>query len=142
MAITRAAEDLLASAGRSLDEARTAQTPGDRYIASHLAALRAAAAVVAVRRSTVGRSPRGSRLRSVWVLLSEVAVELTEWAEFFAASAEKRAAIEAGLPSVSAREADDLMRDAGIFVDRVAGLLDLHQHLRQLRLPGSLLQVG
>jgi hypothetical protein len=51
------------------------------------------------------------------VLLTDVAPELTEWAGFFAAGAAKRAAAEAGLEgSVTAREADDLLRDTEIFL--------------------------
>jgi hypothetical protein len=43
--------------------------------------------------------------------------ELAEWAAFFAAGAGKRAAAEAGLPrAVTAREADDLLRDAETFL--------------------------
>ena len=42
---------------------------------------------------------------------------LTEWAAYFAAGAGKRAAAEAGLPrAASAREADDLLRDAETFL--------------------------
>jgi hypothetical protein len=42
---------------------------------------------------------------------------LSEWAAFFAASAAKRAAAEAGLPrAVSSREADELLRDAETFL--------------------------
>jgi hypothetical protein len=42
---------------------------------------------------------------------------LAEWAAFFAAGAGKRAAAEAGLPrAVTAREADDLLRDAETFL--------------------------
>jgi hypothetical protein len=51
------------------------------------------------------------------VLLTQVAPELAEWAAFFAAGATKRAAAEAGLDrSVSAREADDLLRDSETFL--------------------------
>jgi hypothetical protein len=58
-------------------------------------------------------------------LLSAVAPELAEWSEFFAASASKRAAAEAGIPrAVTAREADDLVRTAGEFVELVASALD------------------
>jgi len=50
---------------------------------------------------------------------------LGEWAGFFAAGAGKRAAAEAGiLGSVSAREADDLIREVATFcrlVERVTG---------------------
>ncbi len=60
---------------------------------------------------------RRGRPRSVWELLPQVEPALTEWAAFFAAGAGKRAAAEAGLPrAVSAREADDLLRDAETFL--------------------------
>jgi hypothetical protein len=53
----------------------------------------------------------------VWELLPQVEPTLAEWAAFFAASAAKRAAAEAGLPrAATAREAEDLLRDAGTFV--------------------------
>ena len=125
MAIPRAADDLLVSARRSLTEASIATTSGERYAAAHLAALRAAAAVLAAR----GRpSTKRSRVRSVWVVLPQVAVEFTEWADFFAAGAQKRAAAEAGLACVSHREADDLVRSADAFVARVAESLSVpHQ---------------
>jgi hypothetical protein len=56
----------------------------------------------------------------VWVLLPEAAPTLREWAAFFAAGADKRAAAEAGLPrAVTAREADELMHDAETFVTLV-----------------------
>jgi hypothetical protein len=63
------------------------------------------------------------------VLLAEVAPELGEWAQFFAAGAGKRAAAEAGLRgAVTEREADDLVRDAEAFLARVARLLGVpHQ---------------
>jgi hypothetical protein len=109
---------LLALSRRGLVEACSAATPGERYAAAHLAALRAAAAVLACRaRPAAGRRGRPT---SAWVLLADVAPELGEWAAFFAAGAPKRAAAEAGLPSaVTAREADDLVRDAEAFVSVV-----------------------
>ncbi len=109
---------LLAQARGALDEARTLERPAERYAATHLAALRAAAAVLAARArpaTTVHR--RSARPTSAWTLLCRVAPELSEWAGFFAAGAAKRAAAEAGLPrSVSAREADDMLRDAETFL--------------------------
>ena len=116
-----------------------ARTPAERYAAAHLAALRAAAAVLACRaRPASGR--RGPR--SVWVVLPEVAPELGEWAAFFAAGAGKRAAAEAGLPAaVSTREADDLLRDATAFLALVEATLGLsHQPFlptRSRRSPSS-----
>ena len=61
--------------------------------------------------------PRRKAPQSVWELLPRVEPALAEWAAFFAAGAGKRAAAEAGLPrAVSAREADDLLRDAETFL--------------------------
>jgi hypothetical protein len=58
-------------------------------------------------------------------MLAEVAPELAEWAAFFAATEGKRDAIRAGATSiVSAREADDMVRDAAAFlrlVERAVG---------------------
>lgn len=115
--------DLFASARRSLAQAHLSVVPDDRYVAAHLAALRAAAAVLASRRPASGR--RSSRVHSVWALLPRAAAELGEWAEFFAITARRRAAIEAGLVTASAREADDLVRDAETFLARIADHLRL-----------------
>jgi hypothetical protein len=114
-----AAAESLARAERALLEAGTATDHTVRYARSHVAALRAAAAVLAVRTRP---HPRGER--NAWVLLTRVAPELTEWAAFFAAGATKRQAAEAGLTrAVSVREADDLLRDAECFLRVVEQLL-------------------
>jgi hypothetical protein len=116
---------LLRSARRGLSEAESERDPATRYISAHLAALRAAAAILAAR-GEPGTGGRRRRPRSVWDLLPQVEPALAEWAAFFAASAAKRAAAEAGLPrAASAREADDLLRDASTFVavaERALGL--------------------
>ena len=111
----RTPRELLTLARRGLEEAAEIRTDGMRYATAHLAALRAAAAVLAARaRPAPGRR---SRLTSVWSLLVMVAPELSEWAAYFAAGASKRAAAEAGMPRVvSAREADDLLRAAEQFI--------------------------
>lgn len=118
--IPRSTDALLESARRSLTEASIASSAAERYAAAHLCALRAAAAVVASR-----TRPSSSRARvtSVWALLSRSAPELGEWATFFASGAAKRASAEAGIPCVSVREADDLVRDAGTFLSRACELL-------------------
>jgi hypothetical protein len=58
-------------------------------------------------------------------MLAEVAPELAEWAAFFAATEGRRDAIRTGASTiVSAREADDLVRDARAFlrlVERAIG---------------------
>jgi hypothetical protein len=120
----RTPAELLALARRGLVEAEQQRADGLRYATAHLAALRAAAAVLAARaRPAPGRR---SRLTSVWALLTLVAPELSEWAAYFAASAAKRSAAEAGIPRVvNAREADDLMRSAESFVSVVELALGL-----------------
>jgi hypothetical protein len=125
---------LLESARHGLAAADDEPNVGARYVAAHLAALRAAAAVVAAR-----AEPPGSRRRrpqSVWELLPKVEPALREWAAFFAASAAKRAAAEAGLPrAVSATEADDLLRDAATFVSLAEGALGITPGQQLLPLP-------
>ncbi|HEY3007626.1 MAG TPA: SAV_6107 family HEPN domain-containing protein [Micromonosporaceae bacterium] len=123
----RSPAELVKLARRGLDEAGQTRPDGLRYAAAHLAALRAAAAMLAARaRPAPGRR---NRVTSVWALLMLVAPELGEWASFFATGAAKRAAAEAGIPRVvSAREADDLLRAAEQFVAVVELALGLaHQ---------------
>ena len=113
--VPQAAWDLLADAGRGLGRAISSKDAGDRYAAAHLAALRAAAAVLAAK----ARPVRGRR-GSAWELIAKVAPEFAEWAAFFAAGSSKRQAAEAGLHRlVSAREADDMVRQVAAFLDLV-----------------------
>ncbi len=117
----------LARAAESLSEAIVATEVPTRYACAHVAALRAAAALLAARAhpEPARRRPQ----RNAWVLLSEVAPELAEWARFFAAGAAKRAAAEAGSTrAVSEREADDLVRDADRFLAVVERSLGLVPH--------------
>jgi hypothetical protein len=120
--VPAAALTLIDRSTTGLLQACAARKAGERYVAAHLAALRAAAAVLAVR----GRRGRGG-LRSVWELLPRVAPELVEWAAFFAATAERRAAVESGRARAGVREADDLLRDAEAFQHAVEALLGLPQ---------------
>jgi hypothetical protein len=114
----------LQTARHGLADAAEAAVPATRYVAAHLAALRAAAAMLAARGDPT--TNRRGRPRSVWVLLPEVEPALREWAAFFAAGAGKRAAAEAGLPSaVSTHEANDLLHDAEIFVALVETTLGI-----------------
>jgi hypothetical protein len=55
--------------------------------------------------------------------------EMQEWAMFFAMGAPRRAAAEAGLNVISQREADDLMRDANLFVSQAMVTLGLDSSL-------------
>ena len=113
--------DLLDRARASLLSACHADTVAGRYVEAHLAALRAAAALLAAR----SKPSRRSQLRSVWEVLPQVAPELTEWAVFFAASAKRRAALERGSAGPGAREADDLLRASETFFELVQGTLGL-----------------
>jgi hypothetical protein len=118
---------LLGLSRRGLLEASASQRSAtERYAQAHLAALRAAAAVLACRARPA--PARRARPTSAWVLLTQVAPELGEWAQFFASGARKRAAAEAGLPAVTAREADDLLRDAEAFLGVVESTLGLLPH--------------
>lgn len=132
----RPPQELLALSRRGLLEAAQQDSAGQRYATAHLAALRAAAAVLAARaRPALG--VRRGRPRSVWVLLAGIAPELGEWAGFFAAGAAKRAAAEAGLPRVvTGREADDLVRDAERFLAVVEATLGV-PHQAVLGLSGT-----
>jgi hypothetical protein len=109
---------LLGLSHRGLAEAAATGVPGQRYALAHLAAGGAAPAGGGGRAKPA--EARRGRPRSAWVLLAQVAPELTEWAQFFAAGAQKRAAAEAGLRGVvTPREADDLLRDAESFLSVV-----------------------
>jgi hypothetical protein len=116
---------LLRKARLELAEAHGETDPHIRYNGAHVTALRAAAAIVAAR-GEPGSGGRRRRVRPVWELLPQVEPALAEWAAFFAAGAAKRAAAQAGLPRAAiAREADDLLRDAEVFLsvaERALGL--------------------
>ena len=126
--------ELLDRAQASLLHASQAGEVGERYVLAHLAGLRAAAAVLAARITPAS----SSRPRSVWEVLPTLAPELTEWAVFFAASARQRAAVERGDRVLPAREADDLVRQAEIFIEVVQEALGVP---RTLVRPGYLAAV-
>jgi hypothetical protein len=118
---------LLSQAKTTWAEAVLEPRATEKYRSAHIAALRAAAAVLALRARPMAASRR--RPTSAWVLLQAVAPELTDWTVYFADSAQRRAAIEAGAMSVvSERDADDLLRAAGEFIaiaERMVGALVL-----------------
>ncbi|MFF2728609.1 SAV_6107 family HEPN domain-containing protein [Streptomyces sp. NPDC058008] len=129
-----AALDLLAQAHAGLAEAAVLDVPNERYATAHLAALRTAAAVLAAR----GRPEPGRRrrepIRSAWEVLPDIAPELTEWSALFASGARRRARAEAGIPgAASSRDADDLLRDAEMFLRLAERLLVLQPVLPQPR---------
>ncbi|MER6616086.1 SAV_6107 family HEPN domain-containing protein [Streptomyces xantholiticus] len=119
-----AALDLLAQARSGLDEAAALDQPNERYATAHLAALRTAAAVLAARGRPEAGPRRRQRIRSAWEVLPEIAPELSEWSLLFASGADRRARAEAGIRgAASHRDADDLLRDAAMFLRLVERLL-------------------
>ncbi|QHC21631.1 SAV_6107 family HEPN domain-containing protein [Streptomyces sp. GS7] len=125
-----AALDLLAQAQHGLDEAQTLESSNERFATAHLAALRTAAAVLAVRGRPETTVRRRQRIRSAWDVLPEVAPELAEWSALFAAGAGRRARAEAGIAgAASRRDADDLLRDAELFLHLVERLLRIQPAL-------------
>ena len=127
--IPAASHSYLARAAASLREAIAIDEVPLRYAHAHVAALRATAALLAARAHPAS-TRRGRAQKNAWVLLAEVAPELSEWAAFFSAGAAKRAAAEAGSSrAVSEREADDLVRDADRFLGLVVQSLGLDRHV-------------
>lgn len=118
--IPTASLELLATAVAEIEAASGETRPGERYVRGHLAARRTAAAVLAA----CARPDGSSGPRNVWTVLPRVAPELREWAAFFAAGTGRRIAAELGIEhAVTAREADDLVRDAHNFLDIVVATL-------------------
>ncbi len=101
-------------------EACHAQSATERYQLAHLAALRIAAALLAARRPPGRRGPR-----DVWSQLTELAPELGEWATFFGQTARIRQGLESGRVTVTVRDADDLVRQCEMFLERVLAVLGL-----------------
>ncbi|WNE96049.1 SAV_6107 family HEPN domain-containing protein [Streptomyces luomodiensis] len=125
-----AAVDLLTQAHHGLAEATALETANERFAAAHLAALRTAAAVLAVRGRPESTARRRARIRSAWEVLPEVAPELAEWSALFASGAERRARAEAGIPgAASHRDADDLLRATAMFLRLVERMLTLQPAL-------------
>ncbi|MGW2273066.1 SAV_6107 family HEPN domain-containing protein [Streptomyces yangpuensis] len=120
-----AALDLLDKARSGLAEAARLTRPNERYATAHLSALRTAAAVLAARARPEPVSPRRRpRIRSAWEVLPELAPELAEWSALFASGAARRARAEAGIAdAASARDADDLLRAASMFLRLVERML-------------------
>lgn len=106
------ARSLLAQAKGCLLDAQDSTKAAERYVFAHLAALRAATAVVLAR----SWRHRARLSGSVWLQLTEVAPELREWAAHFTAGSLRRAAAEAGSPGISPGEAELCLRHATEFV--------------------------
>jgi len=115
------AVDLLRRADGELLAAQFSGSPAEMFNHAHLAALRAAAAVLAVRgRPTGRRAPR-----TVWDMLAAVAPEAAAWSTFFAAGAPLRLAVDAGrFDAVDADHAERTLCAAEDFLDEVRALLE------------------
>jgi hypothetical protein len=112
--------DLLGRADAELVAAQFSAEAWERFVHAHLAALRAGAAVLAVRGRPGGRRPP----RTVWDMLTAVAPELADWASYFAAGAALRSAIEAGrVEFVSDARAEEVLCAAEDFLDEVRTVL-------------------
>jgi len=105
--------ELLDSSADALHRAEWATSAELRYELAYLCALRCGAAVLARRARP--RSLR-TRPRGMWGLLTATAPELAEWAQFFAVCGTLSTALQDGRATVSARQADDLVRDATAFL--------------------------
>lgn len=121
LAVRTEPDRLLARADAELVAARLTVDPADRFRHAHLAAIRAAAAVIALRAISVRRA----RSRTVWELLAEAEPALAAWSVYFAGGARARADLDAGrFDAVDARRAQELMACAEDFRDEVAILVD------------------
>jgi hypothetical protein len=119
--LPQTAVDLLRRADAELLAAQFSTAPDETFTHAHLAALRAAAAVLAVRgRPTGRRAPR-----TAWDMLTAVAPEAAGWSAYFAAGAPVRRALEAGrFDAVDAEHAEATLCAAEDFLDEVRTLLD------------------
>lgn len=93
----------------------------ERYALAQLGALRAATALVASRPPARRRPVR----RDVWATVVTGAPELTEWGEFFALTSARGRNAERGRAHLTTREADDLVRQAEMFLELVLSRLGL-----------------
>lgn len=124
------AHSYLLRSAESLAEAIESSDAPSRYALAHVAALRAAAALVAGRATPMPATGRKRRPPNAWAMLVQVAPELADWAAYFSAGSAKRAAAEAGSTrAVTEGEAEGLVRDAGRFLAVVEQALGLAPHL-------------
>lgn len=110
-----AARALLATCDGELATAAVALDPADRYIAAHLAAVRAASAYVDLLGPTGSRKGR----RTIWEQLVAIDTCWVPWAAFFAAGTRLRRAVEMGVP-VATSVADEMTAYAEDFRDEIA----------------------
>jgi hypothetical protein len=122
---------LLESARLGLEGCQNDPSAVSRLVASQLAALRTAAAVVAAR-SDPRTTPRNEGPQSVWDLLPSVAPAFSEWAAYFAVNpSHRRETIRARWHRASLRrEADEFLRNAETFFALAADTLGVAEVLR------------
>lgn len=109
---------LLRRAHGELDEASRRSTPQEQFLGAHMAALKGAAAVLAIA-VPPGQSKR-RRLRSAWVQLEELGEQWHPWVVYYEASARTRAALSSGLVrGVESDQAQDALRVTGRFLASV-----------------------
>lgn len=116
------AQDLLGRADALLGQAVCADEAdtGERFRLAYVAAVRGAAAVLAV--SPAPR--RRGASRSAWVQLCFAAPELTGWADYFADHSAARQAVEAGVTGrVGGPLAEEIVAVAREFLDAVEALV-------------------
>lgn len=113
--------ELVDRARESLLQACHSTVTADRYAAAQLGALRAATALLASRPA----SGRKSGPRDVWTVLAEGAPELREWSEFFALTSVRGALAARDRARPTTREADDLVRQAEMFLELILARLGL-----------------
>ena len=107
-----------------LAQAAGENTPAARYANAHLAALRAASALVEAGGKPIPVRRRRQPVRSVWPHLIESQPELAEWADYFSTRSLKRALAEAGIRNaVTASEAETHLGKAEAFVALVEDAL-------------------
>jgi hypothetical protein len=106
---------LLESARQMLAAGEHDTSAASRYLAAHLAALRAAAAVVAAKQEP-GIPRRRKRPRNIWELLPGAEPAFSEWAARFAIAGAHGPVGLCRIRVVSRRQADKLLRDAKAFV--------------------------
>ena len=116
MAIMSAAR-LVRRAEDELAQVTSGQDPQQAFVHAHMAALRAAAAVLEIQVVPGGRR---RRVRSVWEQLAESGLQWQEWAGYFAQGAHTRAAIESGRTvRLTRAEAEQLVAAATDFLGLV-----------------------
>lgn len=119
-----AALELVERARTGLSVACQATAPEERFSLAHLAALRAAAALLAGVGFRTGPGRSRSRPRSVWQTVATEVPEFSSWTTLFEYSARRRQQIDRGM-SVPAAEADGLLRSAERFLELVLERLGL-----------------